>query len=150
MSLAGRVLVLAAIKAVQLVVQDSAKRNLQRPFARREFLGESQMRAFLGRFQLGLRGERFPAALRGHLVDFQLERIQHDVVGRFVDDDGDIHFALKRERLEIGRQANVVAPGRDVFRQAIVLRRIGEGSSILIAHLMISLPYRCSRVGVKK
>src|SRR5208337_5621568 len=60
--LAGSVLVLAAIKAVQLVVQDSAKRNFKPPFARRKFLGESEMRAFFGRLQLGLRGERFSAA----------------------------------------------------------------------------------------
>jgi hypothetical protein len=140
-SLARRVLVLAAIKAVQLVVQDSAKRNLERPFARGKFLGKSKMRAFLRRFHLGFRAERFPGALRGHLVDFQLERVQHDIIGRIVDDDGDTHFALKRERGEIGRQPDVVAFGRDVFRQPIVLQTISEGSSILIAHLSLSSLY---------
>src|SRR5208282_6934921 len=69
--LARRVLVLAAIKAVQLVIEDSAKRNLQQPFARRKFFGESEMRAFFGRFELGLRGQRFSAALRCNLFDFQ-------------------------------------------------------------------------------
>ena len=104
------------------------------------------MRAFLRRFQLDLRDDGFSAALRGHLVDFQFERVQHDIVGRFVDDDRDIHVALKRERLEVGRQPNVVALGRDVFRQAIILRRISEGSSILIAHLSLSSLYMQSSV----
>src|ERR1035437_587183 len=147
--LAGSVLVLAAIKAVQLVVQDSAKRNLKPPFARRKFLAESEMRTFLGRLLLGLRGERYSAALRGDLVDFQLERVQHDVVGRIVDDDSDIHLALKGERLEIGRQTNFIALGRDVFRQAIIILRISEGRSILITHL-VSLPlYAVERENVK-
>ena len=85
MGLARRVLVLAAIEAVQLVVEDAAKGDPQRPLARLQRALEAQTRALVRRLQLGLAGDGDAAALGAHLVDFQFERVEHDLVGRADD-----------------------------------------------------------------
>src|SRR5258708_39490510 len=92
------------------------------------------MRPLFSRFELGLCYDRFSRALRRDAVDFELEGVQHDVVGRLVDDDGYLHSTLKRELLEIGRQMNLVAFGSYVFWEPVVLNRICERRAILIEH----------------
>src|ERR1700738_2383281 len=92
------------------------------------------MSALFSGLELGLCGEGFSCALRHDAVYFELEGIQHDLVGRLVDDDGYPHSTLKRECLEIGRQVNFVALGGYVFWQPIILNRIRERRSILIEH----------------
>ena len=56
MRLAGRVGVLAAVKSVQLVVENAAKLDPQGPRARLQRLAKAQTRALARRFQFDLRG----------------------------------------------------------------------------------------------
>ncbi len=92
------------------------------------------MCTLFGGFELGLSGQRFSRALCRDAVDFELERVQHDVVSRLADDDRNSHLALKSERFEIRRQANFVALRGYGFGQPVVLNRIGQRRFILVAH----------------
>jgi hypothetical protein len=56
-----------------------------------------------------------------HALEFQLDRVQRNGVGGFLDVDVDGCKAGKRSSFEIGRERKRIMRGNDIFRQALRL-----------------------------
>src|SRR5579885_1834884 len=131
---AGCVGVLAAIKAVELVVENSAKDDPEDVFAGGKRLRELQMGPFLLRLHPHRGLERFSSPFDGRGIDLQFQRVEDDFVCRFNDGDFDVLVALECKSLEVRFKPQHVAPRPDIFRQPIVVDLLAFGSTFLVAH----------------
>ena len=127
------VLVLAAVKAAELVVESALEREAKPPDAGGEGLGEGKTAA-LGRLVErdggGLRDPR--RTFRRRTGDAQLGRVEEDLRGRLVDGHRNGFFTRKRSGREVRLEAEVITSRDDVSRQPIRV------------HVLVSSGHRCA------
>jgi hypothetical protein len=119
--LAGGVLVRAAVKAVEAVVQHAREAERQPPLARRDRRREDEPGA-LGRFVEGDGPVDGDAALARdrHALDRQLGRIEHDLGQGRLHVDRDDGLSGEGGGRQVGLEPQVVALRHDRGRQPVV------------------------------
>ena len=120
----------------ELVVQNSAENDREAPGARIELLVEAYPGALVGRIEFDLDGlDPTPVALGDGAIDFQLDRVEHDLSGRLMHRDRDGLLAGEGERAQVRIQENLVTLRRYCCRQPVVVSRNAGDRRFLIVHL---------------
>ena len=113
----------AAVEATELVVEDAGELDGDQDRTRLQRRGRRDDESFGGR----LEAPRGVGAVDAAGEDVQVDSVEDQVSGRFLDIGSDVHAPVERPRLEVGGQLDVV-PGRDRgARQAVRVERRRSG-----------------------